>query len=131
MPSVGPVTAVAFVANVDDAKRFAGAHQLEAYLGLVPSEMSSGEKQRRGRITKMGSPRMRALLVQVALSTMRLRKATTAGLWEWASRIEVRRGRKVAAVALARKVAGILYAMMRDGSHFKPCVRREAMTNAA
>ncbi len=128
MPSVGPVTAVAFVAKVDDAKRFAGAHQLEAYLGLVPSEMSSGEKQRRGRITKVGSPRMRALLVQVALSTMRLRKATTAGLWEWASRIEVRRGRKV---ALARKVAGILSAMMRDGSDFKPCVSREAMTNAA
>ncbi len=131
MPSVGPVTAVAFLANVDDAKRFAGAHQLEAYLGLVPSEMSSGEKQRGGRITKVGSPRMRALLVQVALSTMRLRKATTAGLWEWASRIVVRRGRKVAAVALARKAAGILYAMMRDGSHFKPRVSREAMTNAA
>ena len=108
-----------------------GVHQLEAYLGLVPSEMSSAEKQRRGRITKVGGPRMRALLVQLALSTMRLRKAATAGLWEWASRIEVRRGRKVAAVALARKVAGILYAMMRDGSHFKPCLSREEITKAA
>ncbi len=71
------------------------------------------------------------MLVQVALSTLRMRKATTAGLWEWASRIEVRRGRKVAVVALARKAAGILYAMMRNESHFKPCVRREAMTKAA
>jgi transposase len=128
MPSVGPVTAAAFVASVDDAKRFAGPHQLEAYLGLVPSERSSGEKQRKGRITKVGSPRMRALLAQVALSTMRLRKATTAVLWEWANRIEVRRGRKVAAVALARKVAGILYAMMRDGTNFKPWVKKQAMT---
>ena len=120
MPSVGPVTAAAMVATVDDAKRFKGAHQLEAYVGLVPSEMSSGEKQRRGHITKTGSSRMRRLLVQVALSTMRLRKESTRSLWEWAARIEVRRGKKVAAVALARKIAGILFAMMRDGTSFKP-----------
>lgn len=77
MPSVGPVMAAAFVATLDNAERFKGAHQVEAYLGLVPSEMSSGEKQRRGHITKSGSSRMRALLVQVALSTMRLKKAST------------------------------------------------------
>jgi transposase len=130
MPSVGPVTAAAFVATIDDAKRFKGPHQAEAYLGLVPSEMSSGEKQRRGRITKTGNTRMRSLLVQVALSTMRLKKATTRHLWEWAERIETKRGRKVAAVALARKVTGILYAMMRDGSEFKPPARKEACAAA-
>jgi transposase len=130
MPSVGPVTAAAFVAVVDDAGRFEGAHQLEAYLGLVPSELSSGEKQRRGRITKTGSSRMRALLVQVALSTMRLRKASTRGLWEWAGRLEAKRGRKVAAVALGRKVAGILYAMMRDGTEFKAWPGRDEVARA-
>lgn len=131
MPSVGAVTAAAFVATVDDAKRFDGAHQLEAYLGLVPSEMSSGEKQRRGHITKTGNSRMRRLLVQVALSTMRLRKESTRGLWEWAERLEKRRGRKVAAVALARKVGGILYAMMRDGAEFKPMRLKEEKALAA
>ena len=107
-------------------KRFEGAHQVEAYLGLVPSEMSSGEKQRRGRITKTGNSRMRSLLVQVALSTMRLKKPTTQGLWEWAAKLETKRGRKVAAVALTRKTAGILYAMMRVGTRFKPRLSKEA-----
>lgn len=86
----------------------------------MPSEMSSGEKQRRGHITKTGSTRMRALLVQVALSTMRLKKASTRHLWEWAERLKARRGKKVAAVALARKVAGILFAMMRDKKEYRP-----------
>jgi transposase len=125
VPSLGPVTAAAFVAAIDDTKRFTGPHQVQAYLGLVPSEMSSGEKQRKGRITKMGNPRVRSLLVQVAQSTMRLRKASTSTLWEWPGRIEVRRGKNVAAVALARKVAGIFYAMMRDATIFKPCGRKE------
>ena len=87
--------------------------------------MSSGEKQRRGHITKTGNTRMRSLMVQVALSTMRLKKASTRHLWEWAERLEAKRGRKVAAVALARKVTGILYAMMRDGSEFKTAARKE------
>jgi transposase len=119
MPSVGPVTAAAFVATIDDAKRFDGPHQVQAYLGLVPSERSSGEKQQRGRITKTGNGKVRRLLVQVALSTMRLKKAASKPLWEWAGRIEEKRGRKVAAVALARKTAGILFAMLRDEATFK------------
>src|SRR5262249_8129958 len=82
VPSLETVTAAAFVAAIDDTKRFTGPHQVQAYLGLVPSEMSSGEKQRKGRITKMGNPRVRSLLVQVAQSTMRLRKASTSTLWE-------------------------------------------------
>lgn len=110
MPSVGPVTAAAFVATIDDAERFTGPHQVQAYLGLVPSERSSGEKQHRGHITKTGNGKVRRLLVQVALSTMRLKKEAAKPLWEWAAHIEENRGRKVAAVALARKTAGILFA---------------------
>lgn len=131
MPSVGPVTAAAFVATLDDAKRFKGAHQVEAYLGLVPSEKSSGEKQWRGHITKTGNARMRRLLVQVAVGMMRVKKASTRRLWEWAERLSERRGKKVAAVALARKVAGVLFAMMRDGSEFKPWQQKEVPEQAA
>jgi transposase len=75
VPSVGPVTAAAFVAALDDAGRFTCAHPVEAYLGLVPREWSSGEGQRRGRITKAGDRRVRSLLVQVAVSIRRVRYA--------------------------------------------------------
>jgi len=63
-PGVGPVTAASFAALIDTPERFKGAHQVEAYLGLVPRESSSGEKQRKGRITKAGDRRTRCLLVE-------------------------------------------------------------------
>jgi transposase len=63
VPSVGPVTAAAFFATVDDVQRFRDAHHLEAYLGLVPRELSSGDRQHRGPITKAGSGRTRWLLI--------------------------------------------------------------------
>jgi transposase len=120
VPNVGPVTAAAFVAAIDDASRFRRGHQAEAYLGLVPRELSSGETQRRGRITKAGPSRMRRLLVQAAVSTLRRPDPRSAPLREWAMRIAVRRGKKVAVVALARRLAGILYAMLRDGTPYEP-----------
>jgi len=64
VPSIGPVTAAAFIATVDDARRFRHAHHLEAYLGLVPRESSSGDTQRRGPITKAGHSHTRWLLIQ-------------------------------------------------------------------
>ena len=73
VPGVGPVTAVAFIATLDDPKRFHGPKQVRAYLGLVPRERSSGEKALRGRITKQGSGRMRRLLVQAAWAVLRSR----------------------------------------------------------
>lgn len=131
MPSIGPVTAVAFVAALDDdADRFRGAHQVESYLGLVPREMSSGEVQRKGKITKAGDGRVRWLLVQAAVSTLRLKKAETAALRLWAERIALRRGRKVAVVALARRLAGILYAMMRDKTVYKAMPPRPDTTSS-
>src|SRR6266700_6456507 len=99
VPSVGPVTAAAFVATIDDARRFRRAHEVEAYLGLVPRELSSGESQRRGRITKAGNSRMRWLLVQAAVSILRLRDPQTVALRRWAMGIATRRGKKIAAVA--------------------------------
>ena len=99
MPEIGPVTAVGYVATLDDAGRFRGAHQVEAYLGLVPREWSSSEVQRRGHITKAGNSRMRWLLVEAAwrLITHKKRPETQA-LREWAERIARRRGQRVAMV---------------------------------
>jgi transposase len=126
VPSVGPVTAAAFVAALDDAGRFTRAHQVEAYLGLVPREWSSGEGQRRGRITKAGDRRVRSLLVQVAVSIRRVRHPATIALRDWAERLAARRGRFIAVVALARRLAGILYALFRDGTRYDPTRVRPA-----
>jgi len=118
-PGIGPVTAVAFVATLDDVTRFASAHHVAAYLGLTPREYSSGEQQHRGRISKTGSPRMRALLVEAAWRVLRSNQAAAAPLRAWAERIALRRGRSVAAVALARRLAGILYALWRDDADYR------------
>jgi transposase len=118
VPGVGPVTAVSFVATLDEASRFASAKQVRAYLGLVPSEYSSGEQQRRGRLTKAGNSRMRYLLVEAAWALLRDKSAGTEGLRAWVGDIARRRGRRVAAVALARKLAGIMYALWRDETEF-------------
>lgn len=119
-PGIGPVTAATFVATVDRADRFAGPHQLEAYLGLVPREDSTGEQQRRGPITKAGNTRLRWLLIEAAWSIVNHPKQETASLRTWALRIATRRGRPRAVVAMARRLAGILFAMMRDETVYNP-----------
>lgn len=115
---VGAVTAVSFVATVDRVERFESARSLRCYLGLVPREYSSSERRQQGAITKQGNSRTRALLVEAAHCVMRNRREETAPLREWAERIRARRGLRIAAVALARKLAGILFAMWRDGTTF-------------
>lgn len=111
-PGVGPVTAVLFAATLDDPKRFGKAHQVESYVGLVPGENSSGDRKRITSITKAGSTKLRYLLVQAAWAARRCRTAHPAVLWSL--KVEQRRGRRIAVVALARKLAGILYGMWRD-----------------
>jgi len=117
-PAVGPITASAVVSTVDDIKRFNSAHQFEAFLGLVPGEKSSGEKRRVGRITKAGNSRVRYLLVEAAWRIMRTRSDETLALRSWALLIAARRGKKIAVIALARRLAGILYAMWRDDAPY-------------
>jgi transposase len=119
VPGVGPVTATSVVATLDTAERFRGAHQVEAHLGLVPRERSSGEKQHKGRITRSGNNRTRWLLVEAAWVLLsRVKQAKAQPLQVWAERIAARRGKRVAVVALARRLAGILYAIMRDRTEF-------------
>jgi transposase len=117
-PGVGPVTAVRFVATVDRVDRFADAHALQSYLGLVPGEWSSGDRTRRLGITKAGSTATRVALIQAAWSVRRYRKDHPMG--RWAADIERRRGKHIAAVALARKIAGILYAIWRNDTTYNP-----------
>jgi transposase len=132
VPCIGPVTAAAFIAAIDAAQRFRHAHQLEAYLGLVPREYSSGETQHRGPITKAGHTRTRWLLIQAAVSILRRRHLPqTEELRTWARRIAARRGRQIAVVALARRLAGILYALLRDGRVFDPHRLRRPRPTAA
>lgn len=113
VPGVGPVTAVRYVAAIDDVRRFDRASAVQSYLGLVPGEDSSSERRRLTSITKAGARQVRWALVQAAWSAWRWRKNDP--MVRWATEVERRRGRKVAIVALARKMAGILYAIWRDG----------------
>ena len=123
LPTIGPVTATAFVAALDDVRRFAGrrgAAQVTSYLGLVPREYSSGEQQRRGRVLRSAHPYVQALLVQAAWRVCRSADPRTAALRAWAKAIAIRRGKKIAIVALARRLARILYAMWRDAVDYQP-----------
>jgi transposase len=116
-PGVGLLVAAAFVSVVDDAKRFRDAHQVASYLGLVPREDTSGGRthHRLGAITKHGNSYVRTLLVQGAWTILR-----TAGgddpLQRWAHAVADRRGKRVAVIALARRLSGVLWAMWRDDS---------------
>ncbi len=118
VPGVGPSTSVRFVAALDEISRFRGAHTVESYLGLVPGEDSSAERKRRTSITKAGPTELRWCLVQAAWAARRARRRDP--MQRWADEVEKRRGKRVAVLALARKLAGILYAIWRDGTEYEP-----------
>jgi transposase len=84
----------------------------------VPGELSSGDKRHIGHITKAGNARVRYLLVEAAWRIIRSKQDDTAALRAWAIGIANRRGKRIAVVALARRLAGILYAMWRDNGPF-------------
>jgi transposase len=124
IPGVGPITAVRFVAVIDDPKRFPTAHHVQSYLGLTPGEHSSSDRERKTGITKAGPEQLRRCLVQAAWSAQRVR--TIHPMIEWSRRIAERRNNRIAMVALARKLAGIMFALWRDGSSYRPS--RSAMS---
>ena len=106
---------MAFVLIIGEAERFQCGKQVASYLGLVPLEDSSGNRRRLGHITKQGSSILRFLLVEAAQVTVR-------SLPEWRSQyfhLMMRRGRKIAKVAMARRLAVRLYWMMRQGSEYQ------------
>src|SRR5215468_2934437 len=108
-PGVGALTAVAFVLIIGEAHRFGCGKQIAAYLGLVPEEDSSGERRRLGHISKQGNSLLRFLLVEAAQATARCDRRWRHQFFHLAQR----RGRKIAKVAMARRLAVRLYWMWR------------------
>jgi len=120
LPGIGPITASAFVAALDVASRFEHASQVASYLGLVPGEYSSGDTQRRGRVLRSARPHLQSLLVQAAWRVSRASDPRTERFRTWTQAIARRRGKKVAMVALARRLARTLFAMWRDQTDYQP-----------
>ena len=119
-PGVGPIVALTFEAVLDTPARFGGdASRASAFLGLVPSEDSSADRRHRGSITKVGPGELRALLVQASWGIWRGRSPAGAALRAWAQALAARRGRRIAIVALARRLSRSLYAMWRDDADFQ------------
>jgi transposase len=108
-PGVGPLTALAFVLVIERADRFQCGKQIASYLGLVPLEDSSGNRRRLGHITKQGNSLLRFLLVEAAQVTVR----SDPGWRSQYHHLMMRRGRKIAKVAMARRLAVWMYWMMR------------------
>ena len=109
-PGVGPVTALAMVLTLGPAERFESGKQVGSYFGLIPSEESSGGKQRLGKISQQGSSFLRFLLVEAGQSAARIDPQ----LKRFYRRLAVRKNRGVAKVAVARKLATRLYLMLRE-----------------
>lgn len=117
-PGVGPVTAIRFWAVIDNVARFSNAHAVQSYLGLTPGEHSSSDSEHRTGITKAGATKVRRVLVQAAWSCMNSRSEDP--MIRWARELATRKHKFIAVVALARKLAGVLFAMWRDGTSYRP-----------
>lgn len=123
IPGVGPVTALAAIGAIDDARRFANARTVGAYFGLTPRRHQSGEVDYQGRISKRGDRMVRTLLYEAA--NVLLSKVTRfSALKAWGLRLARRIGIKKARVAVARKLAVIIAAILKDGTEF--CWKPEA-----
>jgi transposase len=120
IPGVGPITATRIVAEVPQPENFKSGRSFSAWIGLVPRQNSSGGKARLGRITKAGNPQIRRLLVIGAISMIRRAKQLGFTKHPWLVRLLERKPARVAAVALANKVARMIWALMVKGGRFEP-----------
>jgi len=118
IPQIGPIVASALVATAGDATRFKNGRQFSAWLGLVPSQRSTGGKERLGPITKAGDKYLRQLLVVVATGMIRRVRANPA-LAPWFARLLAHKPPKKAAVALANKLARIAWVLLAKGGAYR------------
>ena len=118
-PGIGPVLATAVIATVADPKSFRSGRNFSAWIGIVPKQHSSGGKNRLGNISKQGDRYLRGLFVAGALAVIRYAKIHGAKHRPWLAALLVRRPTKVAAIALANKIARMVWAMMVKGERYK------------
>jgi transposase len=119
IPGVGPLIATALVASVPDPHVFRSGRDLSAWIGLVPKQNSTGGKDRLGSISKAGNRYLRQLLVVGALSVIRRAKQLGYTRHPWLVRLMARRSTKIAAIALANKIARIAWAMMARNESYR------------
>jgi transposase len=119
IPGVGPILATALVACVADPKAFRSGRNFSAWIGLVPKQHSSGGKDRLGSISKQGDRYLRSLFMAGALAVIRYAKINGTKYRPWLAALLARRPVKVAAIALANKIARMVWAMMARGERYK------------
>lgn len=129
VPGVGPITALAYRATVDDPGRFASSKAVGAHLGMTPRVYQSGETERSGGISKAGDRMLRHLLYEAA-SALLARSSKPSKLRAWGAAIARRRGAKRARVAIARKLGVILHKIWITGGRFETGMEVARLTAA-